>query len=418
MDYNFIYNELSKTNVSDLTNSQINDMRDFILTVTSQVERNQTFDQIISRQLANVPSGLDTRTGSIIYDAIAPVSGELAQTYITLQIWKDQTYIMTATGEGLKRKGNEYGVPIKPATKAIRLGELIDTNGSFINLPEGQTYRFSVPESGATITFYIDGYQSTGHPILVCEQEGTQGNEYFGDILPLFNVSNLGIARIVGTIQPAQDEEEQETYRKRILERLNYKSFGGNIQDYIEYFDDKVDGVSKPVVFPVWDGGGTVKISVMDTQYNPITDEFKALIKEQIDPEEYTGQGLGQAPIGHKVTIDTPEKSVVDITANVSLDEGVEVEQIQSQIEEVLEDYFYEVRSSFADNVLYDTSGNATITLRIFEARINAQMFEVDNIINVTDIRLNGNSEDLEFISNAQRQYVPVLGSVVLTKVN
>lgn len=402
MDYNFIYNELSGKNISDLTTAQITDMKDFIL---ATINRSSTsYNEILQRLLNSVPDTLDKRTGSIIYDALAPTAGELMQSYIELEIWKDETYILTAVGEDLDRKGQEYGVPRLTKTQAKRIGKFVDTSDNLVNIPIGS--RFSVPESSNTITYYVSEYQSTGIPLLVCEQYGTVGNEYSGDILPLFNIDNLKTATITGTLQPAQDDEEDDAYRERILDRINNKGFGGNIQDYKDYFIENITGTSEPKVYPTWAGGGTVKCSVLDSEFNAITEEFKKQIKEIIDPEEYTGQGIGIAPIGHVVTIDTPEETKVDIIANVTL-EGVNVGQIQRSVEEYLEEYFLETRKTWVD---YDT-------IRIFVSQVISNILKVQGIQNVTDVQLNGQSEDLSFTSTAEKQYLPVLGTVQLNDI-
>ena len=45
---------------------------------------NLTYERIMSRVLANVPSNVDKRQGSVIYDAVAPVCSEIAQIYVAL----------------------------------------------------------------------------------------------------------------------------------------------------------------------------------------------------------------------------------------------------------------------------------------------------------------------------------------------
>ena len=404
MDYNFIFNDLKNTSVSDLTTLQVTDMRDFILSVTAKLDSNLTFNSILQRMLDNVPTTVDQRTGSIIYDALAPSAGEMAQAYIQLEIWKMQTYLLDAVGDDLDKIGEQYGLPRLQATQAYRLGEFTDTNDNLVNIPINS--RFSVPESSSTITYYVKEYQSTGKPILICEQTGTTGNDYTGDILPLFSIDNLKTATITGTLQPAQDRENDDTYRARIIARINQKGFGGNIQDYKELFADEISGTSEPKVYPTWAGGGTVKISVLDSEYNPITNEFKQQIKEYIDPEEYTGQGVGTAPIGHKVTIDTPEKDIVNISADVTL-EDVNTGQIQSSVDEYLEAYFLETRKTWVD---YDT-------IRIFVSQVIANMLKVKGMQNVTNVKLNGQSEDLAFTSTAEKQVIPFLGTVTLNEV-
>lgn len=401
MDYNFLYNELSKTNIQDLTTEQIADMKEFIESVTSQSAN--TYNDILSRQLSDVSDEFDKRQGSIIYDALAPCSGELANKYIETQIYIDKTYLMTARGEDLDRKGEEYGVPRNKETKAQRIAQFVDNNDAMVNVPIGT--RFSVPESNNTITYAVKSYKQIGVAIIECEQYGTIGNEYLGDILPLSSVE-LKSATIIGTEVPAQNDEEDEVYRERIIAHLNSKSFGGNVQDYIEYITEKITGTSKPHIYPVWNGGGTVKISVLDSQYNPITNEFKAEIKEIIDPTDKQGQGLGIAPIGHTVTIDTPTEVTVNITADVSLD-GVTVGQVESAVQESLSIYFLNVRKMWAD---YNTIG-------IYISQVISRIIAVDGVLNVTNVELNGDDEDIELTSTASTQYVPVLGTITLTEV-
>lgn len=389
-----------KKDVSEYTQEDIQEMKDALERIYSEVPEYYTADSILKRMLVNVPDDIDKRQGSIIYDALMPCAGELAQEYIEIQIFRDQTYLLDAVGKNLDRKGEDYTIPREKATQAERIGELIDINDNLINLPIGS--RFSVPESNMTITYYIKSYKETGKPILVCEQAGTVGNEYSGELLPLFSIDNLKSAIIGGTQTPAQDREEDEDYRARIISKLSSKGFGGNIADYKDYIDN-IPGTSEPKVFPVWDGGGTVKVSVLDSQYNAISNEFKEEIKEILDPDEYTGQGVGIAPIGHVVTVDTPTEIEIDVSAQVTLD-SVTIGQIQSAVEENLETYMLFIRKSWVG--LEDTS--------IFIAQVISAILAVQGITNVTNVTLNEQSQDLIYTNTAEEQFIPILGEVTL----
>ena len=63
---------------------------------------NLTYERIMSRVLANVPSNVDKRQGSVIYDAVAPVCSEIAQIYVAL----DNCCYSTERLFGFKGKGN------------------------------------------------------------------------------------------------------------------------------------------------------------------------------------------------------------------------------------------------------------------------------------------------------------------------
>ena len=399
--------EIVKKDASELTLDEIETLLDFAKRILGEVPEYYSYDNILKRMLNNVSDTVDKRVGSVIYDALAPCAGEMADEYIEIQIFKDQIYVLTAVGDNLDKIGENYSIFRKKATNALRIARFIDTDDNLMNLPLGR--RFSVPESNSTLTYVITKQIETGKALVECEQEGTKGNEYYGDILPLFTINNLKIAEIIGMQQPAQDVEDDETYRARIIAKLNTRAFGGNIADYKEYVLN-ISGTSEPKVFPVWDGGGTVKISVLDGQYNAISDEFLTQIKDEIDPEEYTGQGVGTAPIGHVVTVVTPTVITVNITADVQLVDDVTIGNIQNDVEEAISEYLYTIRKNWV-NSEYTT---------VYITQIIAAMMSVSGIVNVdrNTLTINGETEDINIQNTAFHQYIPVLGTVELTKIN
>ncbi|CAI8860236.1 putative phage capsid assembly protein [Bacillus sp. 916] len=44
----------------------------------------QTFEEIMDRMLSRISADIDTREGSVIYNALAPAAAELAKSYIWL----------------------------------------------------------------------------------------------------------------------------------------------------------------------------------------------------------------------------------------------------------------------------------------------------------------------------------------------
>ena len=77
------------------------------------------------------------------------------------------------------------------------------------------------------------------------------------------------------------------------------QAFGGNIADY----KNKVEllpGVGAVKVFPVWNGGGTVKIVLVDSEWSVPSSELVEEVQEAIDPVGTQGTGVGLAPIGHR----------------------------------------------------------------------------------------------------------------------
>lgn len=350
--------------------------------------------------LGRIPDTFDKRQGSVIYDALAPAAAELAQNYIQLEIWKEQTYLLTAIGINLDNRGGDFSVTRFPATYARRIARMYDQNDQLTNISLGS--RFATPSETGGIAYVTVNRLDLGLFVLECEVAGTIGNEYFGDILPLFILNNLGRAEIIDTQIPARDIESDDDYRERILARMNQAAFGGNIADY-KRFTKEIDGVGNVKVFPVWNGGGTVLLSAIDASYDPISQQFMDIIKQEIDPTEDTGLGVGIAPIGHTVTITTPEKLAINVSATVTLDNRT-IGQIQSQAEANISDYFRTVRADWADHE----------TIDVFAIQVANAILKIDGVINVTGVTLNGSPNDMRLESTAQVQQLPYLEVLTL----
>lgn len=377
-----------------------------------------SFEKIMDRCLGNkILENVDKRPGSIIYDALAPICLELAEAYVKMDIMEEQTFLSTATGINLDKRAFDYGLSRTPATNALRIAEFkkykMDSDGNFAHDDKGNKIlidmditegaRFTLPED-SSITFEYIG-KTDGYNILKCEQTGTKGNEHVGTILPLIPIKNLIEAKITSTYKPAEDEETDEELRRRVVDSINYSSFGGNIEDYIEKVN-AIDGVGNTKVFPAWQYNGSVLLSIVDPIFNPITDEFAKNLKEQIDPDEDTGQGVGIAPIGHYVTITTPAKKYVNVSMSVELMNTVTLETIKEDIERKISEYFETVRKSFSQNV----------NLTIYRARIIEKVLELKEVLNVKDVALNGDFIDVTFIDEGLigYQYLPYMGEVTI----
>lgn len=359
------------------------------------------FMTILNRMLGRIPDTFDKRQGSIIYDALSPAAAELAQMAAEIEIFTEQTYVLTATGENLDNRGADFSIYRYQATNAIRIGEMTGTDGKPIVLPVGS--RFAVPNIAGSMAFrLIENLPEHGKCLIECETPGTIGNTYYGAILPLFVINNLGVASIIGTQIPARDIETDDEFRIRIITRMSTKSFGGNVADYKE-FTRAIAGVGNLKVFPIWQGGGTVKLSIIDGGYDPITPEFIKIVKDTIDPEEQTGLGIGIAPIGHTVTVTTPERYSVDVEAKLLLNNRT-VGQVQQPIEDALKAHFLTLRQSWADSAF----------INVFIAHIISAALTVPNIVNVTNVKINGVNADLILEQTDISQTLPYLNRVYL----
>ena len=192
---------------------------------------------------------------------------------------------------------------------------------------------------------------------------------------------------------------------------LNQKAFGGNISDYRTQVQ-ALAGVGALQIYPTWNGGGTVKLSIVDPTYGPCSDEFVHSIQQIVDPENAQGQkgtGLGLAPIGHQVTVVTPEVVSIDVSATVTLQAGYALGQVESAVTEALAGYVQSLRQSWAD-----ANEMNIYTCDVFVARVSATIVNVPGVANVTDVALNGNMQDIILTQSGELQQLPELGEVSL----
>lgn len=68
--------------------------------------------------LENAPEGIDTRQGSIFYDAVSGIALKIAELYTDLDLVFTLTQVDTTGGEYLDTKASEYGLTRHAATPA------------------------------------------------------------------------------------------------------------------------------------------------------------------------------------------------------------------------------------------------------------------------------------------------------------
>lgn len=209
----------------------------------------QTYENILDRSLARVASDVDKREGSVIMNAIAPVSAEHADVYIQLGNIVNNGYADTAVREFLILRCKERGIIPYEATKATLKGKFN------MEIPIGS--RFNLNELNYVATAFMDSADGYFYYQMECETEGTNGNKFFGELSSIEYIDKDLTGELTELLIPAEDEEDTEALRTRYLNSFDSNPFGGNKQDYVEK-TDALDGVGGTVVIPVWNGGGTV----------------------------------------------------------------------------------------------------------------------------------------------------------------
>ena len=374
-----------------------------------------TYKYLMSQALSFVDDSLDKREGSIIYDALAPACYVLAGYYMQLYQVVKNSFAVTATGEWLDQRVKESGITRREATAAVKRADFTDDAGQAAVVRIGT--RWSTVSSTNPITYRVTAqYEQNGDPVagayeLTCETLGTIGQEYTGPIIPVDFVKGVAAATMSTTLIPGRDAETDDELRERYFDQMSAKAFGGNISDYRNKTREII-GVGDLQIYPVWNGGGTVKLSIVDTAFRAASNEFVQEVQNLIDPVNASGvqgDGLGIAPIDHKVTVVAPEEVTVNITASIVLQVPYEVGQVQPAVEQAIEAYMVELRHDWATPNEFNE-----YALSVYASRITAAIVGVPGISNVTNVRLNGTAADITLQQTGQKQQIPVKGTVTL----
>lgn len=379
-----------------------------------------TYTEILERMLERVSDKFDKREGSVIFDTHSPTALELEILYVELNTLIAEAYGDTASREFLIMRCKERGITPYKATHAVLKGEFtpttIDVTGKRFNI--------------GSMNFIVLEKIADGEYQVQCESPGIVGNQQMGTMIPIDYIEGLETAELTEILIPGEDEEDTEDLRQRYFTSFNEKAFGGNVQDYLAK-TNAIPGVGSTKVTRVWNNdlrpaemipsaavktwydtikptlsgepaawletvfnaaadkklttGGTVLLTILNSDYGVASDTLIQTVQETIDPNENAGEGYGIAPIGHIVTVESAKIQNVTVTTNITFDVGYSWSNLQSSINEVVSNYLLELRKSWADSPY--------LVVRI--SQIETRLLGVKGIVDIDSTKINGASDNL-----------------------
>ena len=202
-------------------------------------------------------------------------------------------------------------------------------------------------------------------------------------------MNGLETASIAAVLIPAEDGDTTDTLREKYYASIDGEAFGGNVADYREKVN-AITGVGGVKVYPVWNGGGTVKLTIIASDYTAPSDTLIDKVQTEIDPEGNQGEGLGLAPIGHTVTVTGAKYSDIAITANVTFASGWTWENSKSQLTNAVNTYF--------DELCKEWSENETTIVRI--SQIETHLLTADCVVDIDGTTINGVAKNVELAAD------------------
>lgn len=392
-----------------------------------------TYEKILDRMLARVPDRFDKREGSVIWDTHSPTAIELQILYIELDRILREAYGDTASREFLILRCRERGIIPHEATKAVLKGVFvpadIDVSGQRFNI--------------GALNYAVGEKIADGEYRVVCETAGKTGNQFLGAMTPMEYIKGLKTAELTEILIPGEDEEETEELRQRYFASFDENAFGGNRADYLEK-TNAIPGVGRTKVTRIWNSGisptdmipkesverwyndsrdtfgeevqiwldavfhaakqkklttgGTVLLTIINSEFGIASDTLVQTVQTIMDPEENAGEGYGFAPIGHVVKVESAAAREVCVRADITFDTGYGWENLQNSIEEAVSAYLLELRKAWADA--------PGLIVRV--SQIENRILGITGILDIRDTCLNGLSQNLIL----EKYEIPVFGGV------
>jgi uncharacterized phage protein gp47/JayE len=311
----------------------------------------RSYELILDEMLDAVPSNVDKREGSVIYDALAPAAWKLAEAYMAMAAANNLAHAQTSSGEELRRRGADFGIDPLPATHAVRKGLFFDGQNNPLDVPTGSRY------GAGGLVFKAIERTANGVYELRCESAGAAGNLPSGSMLPIDYVDGLGVATLADVVVPGEDEEDDESFRARFFAQVRTPPTSGNRAAYRKWALE-VQGVGDAYIEPAWDGANTVKVHVLGSDWQPASGGVVQAVKDYIDPDIGLGEGMGegQAPAGAVMTAAAAGSVEIDVEATVVLSGSRTISQVKADFETALVSHLADIARTAFSSVSSDRS--------------------------------------------------------------
>jgi len=343
-----------------------------------------TQEEILSRLLSEISSEFDKSVGSFFYDTQKPLSIELETVYARIESILLNGFAATATGEYLDKKAAEQGITRKAATYSTGTATVSGNASAVISIGDkvaSDTLVFTVTE---TKTIDTSGSATVS---IVCDMPGKQGNVPIGAI-NRFPVTIAGLVSVKNLTASTGgfDTETDDELRLRYFENVSVPATSGNKYHYANWAKE-VSGVGDVKVMPLWNGTGTVKVIIINSEKGAADETLIHAVTEYIEANR---------PIGASVTVESAVPLTVNISASVTLKSGYTITNISPLIEQAITAYLKKI--AFEETY-------------ISYAHIGGAILGCEGILDYTNLLVNGATDNIQVAENQ----VPVLGTVTIS---
>lgn len=310
-----------------------------------------TVEDIKNDILSRMKTDIDTREGSYTNDMISTVAYEIWNAYQSLDSMLPIVYVNETSGDYIDKRCSEYGIKRKTGTKATTVLTITGTNG--VVIPNQKAF---LTNDG--LEFLTDKKVTVADGVAIvtatAAEEGSEYNVAAGTIVNQY-VNLTGILSVTNAVATGGNEPETDAALvTRLYNYLQQPATSGNIANYKQWAME-VEGVGDVKVFPLWNGPGTVKVTIVDMDKQPVNETRIQKVAEYIETVR---------PIGANVTVASGVSKPINISATITLAPGYGTQAVRDELHRDLETYFKSIAFTMTyvsyakiGNILLSTEG-------------------------------------------------------------
>lgn len=334
--------------------------------------------------------------GTFEYDCFSTNALEFMKVENELAVCYREGFAQTADGDYLTMRAAEHGVIRRPAKKAI--GEITVTAGGDgtrnITLPVGSI--FATSEGTRFVTTESATFTRTATVPIEAVKAGDIGNVAAGTI----TVIPLSIPGINSCVNEAAtydgyDEEDDETLRARFLDMVQRPATSGNPTQYC-YWALSIVGVGAARCIRTPRGPGTVKVVIVDSNFEAANEELLERVKTYIDEMRPVGILDGEVEVVSAQPL--PINVAADVTGTVDVD----------AFKTGLQTYFDKITKNNLGTWQTSSSGgkiSAAVVGALIIMNGGAETYDVDTL------QINGDNDDIAL----EVEQLPTIGEIIFS---
>ena len=340
-------------------------------------------DDIQDRMMDNLPDDISQMEGDFPYDFTMPTAIELSQLY---QEGLVQALMAAfpeyAADEFLDLHGEDVGLTRKPAMQATGTVQVTAETGTVIEI--GTVFLVPATDDEDAIEFEAtqdveweeDGTLDV--PVIAVEG-GADGNVAAGTISVMEDpIDEVSAVTNSSPTSGGMDEEDDDDFYERIhAEIVSGNTYIGNDSD-LKKWAMQVDGIGDCIVDPAWNGAGTVRLILVDSNGQPASAALVSAVYDLIvSPNDRSKRLL---PTGcASLTCVAATTATINFTATGLVLDDTSIATVKSAFEDAVKEVYAAAKD---DN-----------TLRY--AKLYAALANIDGVVDFATFLVNNGTANI-----------------------